>query len=161
MSSNDVIDDSRSDSQNADNLIKSSFEGIKKEIESEHQKVFEAIDLNKERLLHKNKFIKTVKGLGIDISMKYVHNQIEEWFSNTLHKDALTFEEFADRLSQSDSESILYKAMTGNISIPDWKEFCRTLVSIFEDTKSETGGRNATYIPQLEKVLRFLKASLY
>lgn len=150
--SKDDVEDLKLDNQDADNLIKSSFEDLKKEIEGEHQKVFKAIDCKQEKLLRKKCLRKTLKGLGIDPKKEFVRNELNEWFSRTQHEDALTFEEFSDRLSQSDSESVLYKALTGNISIPDWKDFCRTLISIFEDTKNETGGRNATYIPQLEKV---------
>lgn len=126
---------------------------IKEEIIEEHEKIFNAFDTKSTGLLKKEQLIKVMRQFGLDVERKDLNEQINEWFSNTINSDSLTFEEFSSRLYESDPNSILYRALTGNLTIPDWKSFCNKMVEIFEETKETvTGGRNATYIPQLEKV---------
>lgn len=133
---------------------------IKEEIIQEHEKLFNAFETKSTGLLKKEQLIKVVKKFGINVEKSEFIAEINEWFNNTINSDSLTFEEFSSRLYESDPQSILYKTLTGNLIIPDWKAFCNKMVELFEETRaSVTGGRNATYIPQLEKVCFILNIS--
>jgi len=46
-------------------------------------------------------------------------------------------------------ETILVKALFNKLAIPNWKRFCETLTTIFEQVKDNKGGAVATYIPEL------------
>lgn len=47
---------------------------------------------------------------------------------------------------------LITRALTGELTVPSWKEFCAELQSIFEQTTGNVGGNVATYIPALAKV---------
>lgn len=59
-------------------------------------------------------------------------------------------DEFA-QLAQSCSV-LLQKALQGKFVVPDFPTFCTKITDIYEQVRSNSGGKVATYIPQLAKV---------
>eukprot|EP01083_Nonionella_stella_P276077 937866_1 len=52
----------------------------------------------------------------------------------------------------SENVSIVTKALSAQLVVPDWEQFCNTLTNIFEEIKPNSGGENAQYIPGLAEV---------
>lgn len=48
--------------------------------------------------------------------------------------------------------AIIKNALTKNLIIPDFEEFCRDITDIYHQTRKNKGGNVATYIPQLARV---------
>ena len=68
---------------------------------------------------------------------------------NTKPKSPLTIDLLDRILSES---PVVEKALTGNLIIPEWKVFCNSIVTLYEECEKVTGGQVATYIPQLASV---------
>ncbi|MFN7117392.1 MAG: glutaminase A [Saprospiraceae bacterium] len=47
---------------------------------------------------------------------------------------------------------VVKNALTKNLMIPDFEEFCRDITDIYHQTRKNQGGHVATYIPQLARV---------
>ncbi len=64
--------------------------------------------------------------------------------------DKIDFEQFME--ISSDSIGIIEKSISKGFIIPDFKAFRDEITAIFEETKENRLGKNASYIPQLERV---------
>jgi glutaminase len=49
-------------------------------------------------------------------------------------------------------QTLLWRALRGDLVIPDFRRFCTQLTEIFAEVRSVKGGEIATYIPQLARV---------
>lgn len=49
------------------------------------------------------------------------------------------------------NQTLLSRALTGNLVIPDFTAFCGELARLFEDVRQHRGGEVASYIPQLAR----------
>ena len=64
--------------------------------------------------------------------------------------DHLTYEEFCRIIRPN--ILLIEAAIQGNMTIPDFEDFCQDVTGIFENTKKNRDGQVADYIPQLARV---------
>ncbi|AJI75296.1 glutaminase A [Francisella philomiragia subsp. philomiragia ATCC 25015] len=64
--------------------------------------------------------------------------------------DKIDFKKFKE--ITSDSTGIIEKSVNKGFTIPNFKDFRKEIEQIFEETKKNNSGKNATYIPQLARV---------
>lgn len=67
----------------------------------------------------------------------------------------LTLEKFIELIIKSDQIVLLQRAFTGNLTVPDFPKFCEQIKVLYENVALKipsSKGRNASYIPVLEKV---------
>ncbi|MCB1560668.1 MAG: glutaminase A [Xanthomonadales bacterium] len=60
--------------------------------------------------------------------------------------------EHFERALAPDEATLVQRALSGDLVIPDFAGFTETCTSLFEECRSERGGHVATYIPQLARV---------
>lgn len=70
--------------------------------------------------------------------------------SELSHTDKIDFEIFQDITSES--ISLIEKSINKSFTIPDFQDFKKEITKIFNETKKNTSGENAGYIPQLARV---------
>jgi glutaminase len=73
-------------------------------------------------------------------------NNLEPYGDN----DALDFETFSNIVR--DNTIMIERILQGKFVVPNFALFCSDLKAIFEETRKNTGGSVATYIPQLGRV---------
>lgn len=61
----------------------------------------------------------------------------------------ITLSEFSEILKH---HALIKKSLTENLVIPDFESFCKEIKAIFQQTRKNTGGKVANYIPQLARV---------
>jgi glutaminase len=68
------------------------------------------------------------------------------------HQDLqrITLEEFTEITNFN--LTLIEKALTGQLSVPEFQAFCDDIIQIHDAAKPNEGGANANYIPQLDKV---------
>lgn len=84
-----------------------------------------------------------------DPRLKRAHEIIDSLPEMIESDKKITFESFNEITQQN---ALLRNALTGNLVIPDFKEFCQSLEAIFNETKNIDDGKVADYIPQLARV---------
>ncbi|MEQ8935114.1 MAG: glutaminase A [Amphiplicatus sp.] len=81
-------------------------------------------------------------------------DRLRATFQNTRELGAnelLTEEGFAEMVS-SDELSLVQRALTGGLAIPDFETFKAQITELFEECRRDHDGRVASYIPQLARV---------
>jgi glutaminase len=90
----------------------------------------------------------TFDSLGIQLKDAYFKNMIEDMDED---KDGyVSFEEFERTLHKA--VELMHRARTNKLIIPDFPAFCEEIKQIYEEVKPIKAGKNASYIPQLEKM---------
>jgi glutaminase len=125
----------------------------------EIREIFNAIDVDGRELLTRDQLEAVLEAQGLDVERPSIMHELDDVFGSS---GALNFEQFADLLdtsssgsgapSSSSSGSTLRRALNGELSIPNFPEFCEDVVAIFESSRSCRSGENASYIPQLKEV---------
>ena len=104
------------------------------------------------------KFIQKLETTGLhldDVRLKNVKEGIKKWNQHNIDinepKTRVDQKEFHEIVK--DNIDLIYKAIKGNLVIPDFEAFCNDIKSIYHEIKSEPEeGANASYIPQLDNV---------
>ncbi|KAJ3322884.1 hypothetical protein HDV06_002543 [Boothiomyces sp. JEL0866] len=71
------------------------------------------------------------------------------------YRKDITPELFAQMLSDVEYSTLIERAFKGNLVVPDFKDFCSRLQTLFNEVKStvsHTAGKNADYIPKLAQI---------
>ncbi|MGQ4003541.1 glutaminase A [Francisellaceae bacterium CB52] len=116
--------------------------------EGHYKKIFEAI-CDKDGYITKNDILDNLQSSGIvndDPRIKKLISRLDE----LSRVDKISFELFMD--ISSDTIGIIEKSINKGFVIPDFKSFKKDIAEIFKESKKNKLGKNANYIPQLERV---------
>jgi glutaminase len=95
-----------------------------------------------------NRFLKEQ---GISVKRhKVVQQQLKLLDQASGGNGVLKFAEF--KRVMADDETLLARAFSDRLVIPNWKSFCKEVGEIFESCRNITGGKLADYIPELAEV---------
>lgn len=86
--------------------------------------------------------------MGVNVKDAYFKNMVEDMDEDS--DGVVTFEEFERTLHKG--FELMHRAKTGQLIIPDFEGFCEELKEIYEEVKPIKAGKNASYIPQLDKM---------
>lgn len=125
---------------------------VKKEstfsLEDEYQNLFNAIDSENIGKIKYSKLIQALKDMGIktdDPRLVISRTNADE------DQVYLSLEEFK-KISQNTKGSLIKDAITGEMIVPDFKNFVKEIETIYTKIKGNTNGKVADYIPQLGRV---------
>jgi glutaminase len=114
--------------------------------------LFESLDINDNGFVMSHTLIDQLKENGLKISdnrLKDISSKLN--LKDGIRKDVeLGEEEFCNIVSRN--SSLINKALTGKLIIPDFQEFCNKIENIYSKVKPNKDGNIATYIPELAKV---------
>lgn len=116
----------------------------KNEIES----VFQAIDQDRKGKLTKAMILSSLSKAGVpldDVRLATLLRRME-----LASHSQIGLKSFSSLLDSC--ESLVSRAVRGELVIPEFQEFTESLQTIFDETKSDNGGAVASYIPQLARV---------
>ena len=102
---------------------------------------------NKEYLKY-SEFLEYIDNFGLDINDKYLDNIVNTFKNN---KNKLSFDKFIEMVNLN--SVIFQKICENNFVIPDWKLFINEIEKIIDEVKDINKGNNASYIPQLLKLI--------
>ena len=114
--------------------------------------LFESLDIDDKGYIMSHILIDQLNENGLKITdkrLKNVSNQLNTL--NGLRKDIELNEETFCKVVAPNS-SLINKALTGKLTIPNFEDFTEKIENIYNKVKLNKDGHNATYIPELAKV---------
>ncbi|GAB4221794.1 MAG: glutaminase A [Francisella sp.] len=121
---------------------------LSKYILNDYKNIFNSL-CNNNNYITKSDIITVLNNSGIandDQRIKKLKNELDK----LTDIDKINFDKFKEITSES--TSIIEKAVTKKFIIPNFQDFRQEIEKIFNETKKNTSGKNATYIPQLSRV---------
>jgi len=117
--------------------------------ESELRAAFEVFDPARTGRVSLRQLENAMTSLGLDPKRPDIQRELKSL--DTTGSGALSFQDFYKLMSDADNNSIVFRALSGKLAIPNFQEFCDELVTIFESCRDKTDGKNADYIPLLDE----------
>jgi len=115
--------------------------------------LFDSLDVNNDGYIYSYNIINLIKDSGIkiknDIRFKKMFNYLKEkdGYKNNIK---LNLNDFSNAICES--SVLIRKIFTDNMIIPDFKNFTKHINNIYNKVLNNNNGKNASYIPELEKV---------
>ncbi len=123
-------------------------------LEVEYMNMFASLDSDGKGYFHLSDLLHLFREVGIrpdDSRLKLTDNNLGGASASSSDEQKISYEEFK-RILQRSKGHLVRDAIQGNLVIPDFHDFRRELMRIYELTKSNKEGHVATYIPQLGRV---------
>lgn len=129
---------------------KSSGNDIPKEnIHPDVRQIFIALDSESKGYITRNQLENALTVVGLektDVRLKQTYARLLYYHPN----DEIALEEF-NRLINS-NPALIQKAIKREVIVPNFQDFCAEIKILFDQTKKNTSGNVADYIPQLKRV---------
>jgi glutaminase len=113
------------------------------------ERLFRSLDTENKGYLLKHQFIEELSRVGIgehDCCLESLFDKLNDLTDNS----KIDFEKFA-KLTRNNL-SLVEKALTGALIIPDFHSFCLCIDKIYKKVSANKKGRVANYIPQLARM---------
>lgn len=114
---------------------------------AKEEQLFFAIDFENDGHIEASLLTKLLDEEGLkkeDIRLTEVYKKLKKY------KDKfINFHEFSDIISSA--SLLITRAITGELVVPDFKQFCEEMDAIYNEVIENETGANAAYIPPLEK----------
>eukprot|EP00761_Pharyngomonas_kirbyi_P002456 gb/GECH01002460.1/.p1 GENE.gb/GECH01002460.1/~~gb/GECH01002460.1/.p1 ORF type:complete len:526 (+),score=112.94 gb/GECH01002460.1/:1-1578(+) len=111
---------------------------------------FDAMDFNSDGIVKGKDFLDKLNSAGIELNDPRLEQSMRELYNRGGQDAQLTEDDFRDVVKHN--SLIINKALTDRLVIPDFESFTQNLNRIMEETRFNTSGGVATYIPQLAKI---------
>jgi glutaminase len=125
------------------------FPQRKNQVDEREHRLFVALDQEKRDFIFPYELKRALPQMGLrldDARLKESMAGLEQYGE----MDHLSYENFCRIIRPN--ILLIEAAIQGNMTIPDFEEFCKDVTSIFEKTQENREGQVANYIPQLARV---------
>jgi len=113
-------------------------------------RMFDALDIDSRGYIRKDDLINALKVRGILDDDARIKDAIKYLNKNYKKNDDISLASF--RKIVGPNVTLIEKALTGSLIIPDFKNFCSFITNIFNRTIQNRGGKVSDYIPELENI---------
>lgn len=132
---------------------------VLQEQEDQDRSILKILDDENKGYISMKHFIEELNRLGLDCRRINIKEELNEWIPSKDGKidyetflNLMRFDKFRDTLARRWYGSILHKAFSGKLAIPDWINFCSIVSCLFDSIKENIhDGELASYIPLLAK----------
>mgnify|MGYP003649611203 CR=1 FL=1 len=114
--------------------------------------LFRILDPGKKRSVESHMFLQELESSGIlpdDPRLQELRQSLGSVEREKNLTGSISQDKFNEILRQN---ALVKKSLTQNLVIPDFKEFCKEIESIYTETAKNNSGKVADYIPQLARV---------
>ena len=112
--------------------------------------LFKMLDQQKKKAVAHDDFMNQLARTGILADDPRIQDLLKNFhLDKQVNKNTISQNEFNDILKQN---ALVKKSLTDHSVIPDFEAFCQKVTQIFHETKKNTNGKVADYIPQLARV---------
>ena len=119
-------------------------------METREKRLFRALDTEGSNQLKAQHLLSVLGEAGFDRSDPRLHELYERLDRIQSAKESINFEAFLDLLGTAGL--LVTRAITGELAIPDFKDFSRRVVAMFDEVVTNQSGNKADYIPPLAQV---------
>ncbi len=146
---NDTPDKKKAQDGQAPHEVASSMTAI---MDSEYRQLFSALDADNSGFIQYAKLVQVLAQHGIRLNDPRINRSFAKAVEtgDYLHQQ-LDYEGFKQIIKESVG-SLIADAIQGKMIIPDFRDFKQTIQDIYDRVSKSTGGKVATYIPQLGRV---------
>lgn len=124
------------------------------EAEAELRQLFKALDIEQKGRATLQQLLRRLQEMGIrrdDFRLRGALGGFRDLHDSALNETTLEFADFAKML-HGDGARLIRDAIWGDLVIPEFQAFSRDIQEIYESVREMSGGKVATYIPQLGRV---------
>ena len=119
-------------------------------METREHRLFRALDTEGSNQLTPDNLLSVLEDAGFDRNDPRLEELYARLDALNHEKKTIDFDRFVDLLGTAGL--LVTRAITGALAIPDFKDFSRRLISMFEDVNENQSGHKADYIPPLAQV---------